>query len=124
MVEELITEPRLGVLLRSHPDGVMVTGLDPDGMAARAGVELGDVLVEIGEVATTDPTFGRRWREVWGARPGAKVPLIVLRGEARMPLTANVELDSRLDRRIEPDPTASSRARRIRTGILQGIPRP
>lgn len=124
MVEELITEPRLGVLLRSHPQGVMVTGLDPEGMAARAGVELGDVLVEIGEVATTDPTFGRRWREVWGARPGAQLPLIVIRGETRMPLTAKVEIDSRLDRRIEPDPTASSRARRIRTGILQGIPRP
>lgn len=124
LVEELITEPRLGVLLRSHPDGVMVTGLDPDGMAARAGVELGDVLVTIGDVATTDPAFGRRWREVWGTRPGAQLPLVVLRGDTRMPLTASVELDSRLDRRIEPDPAASSRARRIRTGILQGIPRP
>jgi hypothetical protein len=39
-------------------------------------------------------------------------------------LTARVELDTRTERRIEPDPAASSRARRIRTGILQGIPRP
>lgn len=124
LVDARITEPRLGVLLRSHPDGVMVTGLDPDGMAARAGVELGDVLVSIGGVATTDAEFGRKWREVWGTRPGAELPLVAVRGAQRLPLSARVELDTRVERRIEPDPNASSRARRIRTGILQGIPRP
>ena len=124
LVDEKVTEPRLGVLLRSHPDGVMVTGLDPDGMAAKAGVELGDVLVQIGGFATTDAEFGRKWRAVWGARPGAALPVVALRGEARVPLTARVELDTRSERRIEPDPNANSRARRIRTGILQGIPRP
>ncbi|WKW11118.1 hypothetical protein Strain138_000353 [Pseudogemmatithrix spongiicola] len=124
LVDEKVTEPRLGVLLRSHPDGVMVTGLDPDGMAAKAGVELGDVLVQIGGFATTDAEFGRKWRAVWGARPGAELPVVALRGEARVPLTARVELDTRSERRIEPDPNANSRARRIRTGILQGIPRP
>jgi predicted metalloprotease with PDZ domain len=124
LVEDTITEPRLGVLLRSHPDGVMVTGLDPDGMAARAGVELGDVMVGIGGIATTDPDFGRKWRAVWGSRPGAALPIVVVRGEARSTLTARVELDTRSERRIEPDPAATSRARRIRTGILQGIPRP
>ena len=123
-VEDSVSEPRLGVLLRSHPDGAMVTGLDPDGMAAHAGVELGDVLVSIGGVATTDPEFGRRWRAEWGARPGAIVPLVVLRGDQRLPLGARVEIDRRVERRIEPDPDASSRARRIRTGIIQGIPRP
>ena len=103
---------------------VNITTREQSDAAFATAAEIGDVLVEIGEVATTDPTFGRRWREVWGSRPGAKLPLIVIRGETRLPLTASVELDSRLDRRIEPDPTASSRARRIRTGILQGIPRP
>lgn len=124
LVQDTITEPRLGVLLRSHPDGVMVVGLDPDGMAARAGVELGDVLVSIGGFATSDAEFGRKWREVWGARPGAELPLAVLRAGTRVPLTTRVELDTRTERRIEPDPAANSRARRIRTGILQGIPRP
>lgn len=124
MVLDTITEPRLGVLLRSHPDGVMVTGLDPDGMAARAGVDLGDVLLQIGGFATSDAEFGRKWREVWGNRAGASLPLVVQRGDERLALNARVELDTRVERRIEPDPSAGSRARRIRTGILQGIPRP
>lgn len=124
LVQDTITEPRLGVLLRSHAEGVMVVGLDPDGMAARAGVELGDVLISIGGVATTDPDFGRKWRDVWGNRPGAALPMVAQRADLRQSLTARVELDTRVERRIEPDPSASSRARRIRTGILRGIPRP
>lgn len=124
MVEDSISEPRLGLLMRGHPEGVLVTGLDPDGMAARAGVELGDVLLRIGGSSTLDPDFGRQWREVWGNRPGAELPLLVLRGEERKPLTARVEIDRRVERRIEPDPNANPKARRIRTGILQGLPRP
>lgn len=123
-VEDSISEPRLGLLMRAHPDGVLVTGLDPEGMAARAGVELGDVLLRIGGSSTLDPDFGRQWRQVWGNRPGAELPLLVLRGDERKPLTARVEIDQRVERRIEPDPNANAKARRIRTGILQGLPRP
>ncbi len=124
LVEARITEPRLGVLLRGHPDGVQVTGLDPDGMAAKAGVELGDVLVSLGGFATRDPDFGAKWRATWGNRLGAALPAIVLRGDQRLELTARVEIDSRIERRIEPDAGAPERARRIRTGILRGIPQP
>lgn len=124
LVDQRVTEPRLGVLLRSHPDGVQVMGLDPDGMASKAGVELGDVLVSLGGLSTRDADFGERWRREWGSRAGAAVPIVALRGDTRLPLTARVELDARSERRIEPDPDASSKARRIRTGILQGIPRP
>lgn len=124
LVEDSISEPRLGVLMRGHPEGVLVSGLDPDGMAARAGVELGDVLLSIGGSSTRDPDFGRQWREVWGNRPGAALPLVVQRNSERLALTARVEIDRRVERRIEPDPNASAKARRIRTGILQGRPTP
>lgn len=124
LVVDSISEPRLGVLMRSHPEGVMVVGLDPDGMAARAGVELGDILLDIGGMATNDPRFGERWRSVWGARNGASLTITLKREEMRFSRTAIVELDTRVDRRIEPDPNASAKARRIRTGILQGLPRP
>lgn len=124
LVVDSISEPRLGVLMRSHPEGVVVIGLDPDGMAARAGVELGDVLLEIGGMATNDPRFGERWRSVWGARNGASLTITLKREEMRFSRTAIVELDTRVDRRIEPDPDVSAKALRIRTGILQGLPRP
>lgn len=124
LVQDSISEPRLGVLLRGHPEGVQVIGLDPEGMAAKAGIELGDILLDIGGMATDDPRFGERWRDVWGARNGASLTITLKREEMRFSRTAIVEVDTRVERRIEPDPNASTRARQIRAGILEGLPRP
>lgn len=122
MVTDSITEPRLGVLLREHPDGVMVSALDPEGAGARAGLEMGDVIRAIGGQSTRDPEFGTRWRDYWGRRPGADLPLEVQREGRTYTLTAKVELEPRVERRIEPLEGASARARRVRTGILGGTP--
>lgn len=123
LVTDSISEPRLGVLLREDPRGVMVSALDPDGAGARAGLQMGDILTEIGGQSTRDPDFGERWRNYWGKRPGADLPLTVLREGAPLALTAKVELEPRVERRIEPLGDASPRARRIRAGILAGTPR-
>lgn len=122
MVTDSINEPRLGVLLREHPDGVMVSALDPEGAGARAGLEMGDVIRAIGGRSTRDPEFGTRWRDYWGRRPGADLPLEVQREGRTLTLTAKVELEPRVERRIEPLEGASARARRVRAGILGGTP--
>lgn len=124
LVSDSVAEPRLGVLLRADPRGVLVTAFDPDGAAGKAGIELGDVIAAIGGQSTLDPDFGRRWRSFWGQRPGAALPLTVIRDDTRVELTARVELETRVERRIEPDPSANARARRVRSGILNGTPRP
>jgi predicted metalloprotease with PDZ domain len=123
LVTDSINEPRLGVLLREDPRGVMVSAVDPEGAGARAGLQMGDILTEIGGQSTRDADFGERWRGYWGKRPGAALPLTVLREDAKLTLTATVELETRVERRIEPIPDASPRARRIRAGILTGTPK-
>ncbi len=124
LVTDSVAEPRLGVLLREHQDGVLVSAVDPEGAGARAGLATGDVILQLGGRSTLDPDFGQFWREVWGARAGAALPIRVRRDAQELTLTAVVELQPRMERRIEPDPRASAKARRIRAGILAGVPAP
>ena len=120
IITDSITEPRLGALLRADPRGVRVAEVDSSGAGARAGLRVGDVITAIGGRPTLDPSFGEHWRGFWGRRPGAAMSLEVLRGEAKLALTATVEVTTLIDRHIAPDPAASERARRIRAGILRG----
>jgi len=123
LVTDSINEPRLGALLRAEPRGVLVSAVDPEGAGARAGLQMGDILTEIGGQSTRDADFGERWRSYWGSRPGADLPLKVLREDRPLTLTAKVELQPRVERRIEPIPEPTARARRVRAGILNGTPR-
>lgn len=120
IVNDSITEPRLGVRLRAHELGVIVEAIDPSGAGSRAGLAVGDIITHIGGRATLDPDFGARWREFWGKRPGADMALTVRREDLTETLTAKVELATLIDRHIAPDPGASAKARRIRAGILRG----
>jgi predicted metalloprotease with PDZ domain len=124
LVEETVSEPRLGARLAEHPRGARVTLIDPDGMGARADLRVGDVLLTIGGRSTRDPEFGRFWREQWGERAGVTMPMTVLRDGRELTLRAVVEVLSRTERRIAPDPAASGKAQRIRAGILTGTPTP
>lgn len=124
LVEERITEPRLGVRLVQDPRGVRVEEIDPEGMGARGGLMVGDVILTVGGRDTREPGFGSYWRDHWGKRPGVPMPITVRRGERELTLNPVVEVDGRVERRITPDPAANAKARRIRAGILSGTPRP
>ena len=120
MVVDSIAEPRLGALLAAHELGVRVTSVDARGAGARAGLRTGDVITAIGDRAVSDLGFGSWWREHWGRRPGARMPVTIRRGEETFVLDVIVELVPRVERRIEPDPNANAKAQRIRAGILRG----
>ncbi len=120
IVEDSTNEPRLGARLRADSLGVRVDALDPDGAAARGGLEVGDVITAIGGRSTLDPAFGDSWRAFWGRRPGATMTLDVRRGHEVRKVDVIVEVTTLIDRRISPDPNASERARRVRAGILRG----
>lgn len=124
LVTDSVAEPRLGLLLRAHEQGVLVSAVDPEGAGGRAGLQLGDVITELGGMSPLDPAFGPRWRDYWGRREGASLPAQVLRDGETLRFSITVELQPRIERRIEPDPAASARARRIRAGILTGAPAP
>lgn len=120
LVEDTISEPRLGARLSENEFGARVTSIDPRGAGARAGLRTGDVITAIGGRSIGDPGFGTWWREHWGSQPGATLPLTVQRDGATLALSAIVEIERRVERRIEPLPNATARASRIRAGILRG----
>jgi S1-C subfamily serine protease len=99
---------------------VRVEQLDPQGAGVRAGLEIGDIITAIGGRSTLDPSFGERWREFWGKRPGAVMTLDVRRNTNTLQLDAIVEVTTLIDTHIAPDPEASEKARRVRAGILRG----
>jgi predicted metalloprotease with PDZ domain len=123
IVDDTIREPRLGVSSAPLPSGagVVITGVDPTGAAAEAGVREGDVLVSIGDIIVQDQNFGQRFRQQFASRgEGAPIDLKVKRGEQELALQAKVRMVARVETRIEADPAASAKAARIRAGILRG----
>jgi S1-C subfamily serine protease len=72
----------VGIYAESTTAGVMVSGLVPDGPAARAGVREGDVIVAVNstEVATREDVYRHLWRQ----SAGAVVRLAVFRERERL----------------------------------------
>lgn len=123
IVNDTLREPRLGVSSAPLPSGtgVVITGVDPTGAAAEAGVREGDVLVSIGDIVVEDQSFGQRFRQQFASRgEGTPIPLKVKRGEQEVMLQARVRMITRVETRVEADPAASAKAARIRSGILRG----
>ncbi|HUF31376.1 MAG TPA: PDZ domain-containing protein [Gemmatimonadaceae bacterium] len=119
-VVDTIREPRLGVNSIGSSEGVIVTAVAPGSAAAEAGVQPGDILVSVGDIRVDDQNFGERFRARFQNQEGAPLQIGVLRNGTLVPLGARVRLAERHVGRIELDPTASPRARRIRGGILRG----
>lgn len=79
----------LGVMLRSTDEGqkgVRVTRIYPSGPGARAGLQSGDVLVQVGgkQVTSTEEAA----RLISDAKPNEEIKLVVLRGDQQQTLTA------------------------------------
>jgi predicted metalloprotease with PDZ domain len=121
LVTDTLREPRLGISSVPSPSGgVMVSAVDPTGAAGEAGLREGDILISIGDIAVEDQTFGQKFRQQFGSREGAPLPIKVRRGEQEVVLQARVRMAARVESRMEADPGANAKAVRIRTGILRG----
>lgn len=72
----------VGIYAEPAATGVVVSGLVPDGPAARAGVQEGDVVVTVNftEVATREEMY----RQLWGRSAGSVVRLGVVRKAERL----------------------------------------
>jgi serine protease Do len=74
----------VGVYVEPTPAGIMVAGLVPDGPAALAGVEEGDVILAVNaQEAMTRPEF---YRTLWANPAGSAVRLGILRDAERLTL--------------------------------------
>jgi predicted metalloprotease with PDZ domain len=111
---------RMGVSSLQSPAGVVVTALEPNGAAEQAGVKIGDILLQVGDIAVEDQNFGARFRLRYGnAAEGSPLPIVVTRAGQRMTLNGKV-LFANTGMRIEMDSAAPAKARRILQGILTG----
>jgi len=68
--------------------GLMVLRLDPDGPAARAGVIVGDILVQVGDVPAQHP--GEIGRQLGPESVGQSLPLQVVRAGVPLSLAATI----------------------------------
>ncbi len=120
MASDTVRDPRLGISTTMDSSGILINGVLPGGAAEAAGVRPGDHLLAIGDLSVADPDFGPAFRSRFGKEEGAPLPIKVRRGADTLTLNGKVVLTTRLERRIEADPTASEKALRIRNGILKG----
>ncbi|HET7232939.1 MAG TPA: PDZ domain-containing protein [Longimicrobium sp.] len=113
--------PRLGVNTNGDSTGVRVIGIVPGGVAQRAGIQVGDQIVRIGEVAVDSPDFGPAYRQRYGTAPeGTAIQIVVRRNGQEMTLNGSVHFVEVVTTSIAPDPNASAKAVRIRNGIVRG----
>ena len=117
---DTLQEVRLGVMLAPDSAGVRVTSVLPGSAARDAGVLPGDVLVRVAGVSTADADFNDKWRARVGEREGAPLELEIRRDGMPRTLKGAVHLATLIDARLEDDPSANAKARRIRDGILRG----
>src|SRR5688572_27332209 len=115
-----IYEPWIGLATNVDSAGVKVMEVEPDGAAREAGVEVGDYLLRVGDIAVSDPDFGARYRARYARRDGDRVPLVVRRGTEERTLTLPVRNRLRTVETVAFDRNASPKALRIRAGILKG----
>jgi predicted metalloprotease with PDZ domain len=114
-------EPRLGVQIAPDSSGLRVTFVDPTGLAAAAGIQVGDVIVSVDGVPTSDQAW-QDWRKKFANKEGATIPIGVRREGKPVAITATVKLPTLVATKIEVDTRATEKARRVREGILGGKP--
>ncbi len=114
--------PRIGVSTAPDPAGaVRVIEVAPGSPAAAAGVQAGDAMVSVGDVAVADADFGAKFRAQYMGRPaGTAVPIVVRRGAETLTLRGALAYAPSAPR-VEEDAAATPRAIRLRNGILRGL---
>ena len=120
-VVDSVRVPRIGVSTVPDSSGTLTVGqVAPGSMAAAAGVQSGDVLVSVGDVQVRDQNFGLQYRQQYGTREGADVPIVVRRGGQSLTLPGKVVLALQTQSRVAFDPAASGKALQIRQGLMKG----
>jgi predicted metalloprotease with PDZ domain len=112
--------PRLGIESQDDSTGAHVSNVTPGGAAAEAGVQAGDVLLALGDVAITGPESFDQFRSRYAARDGADLPIRVRRAGQDLTLNAKVRLVVITRHRVTLDLNASPKAARIRHGLFAG----
>lgn len=114
-----IREPRIGVFTEQDSTGVRVTATDSGSSAERAGIQVGDYLIAIGDVSVTEG-FGERFRARYGRADGQTLPVRLRRSGQDVTLQMRVQMSLRTESRLTFDRAASPKAVKVRHGLLTG----
>jgi predicted metalloprotease with PDZ domain len=117
---DTLHQPRMGVSFQKDSAGLLVVLIEPGSMAATAGIKPGDLVTSIDGIATTNPAW-EGWRQKFALRESAPIAIRLIRDGAAMTIHPLVKFALLIDRKLEPDPGASDKAKRIREGILKGV---
>ena len=116
---DTLRQPRIGVSMQRDSAGLLVVLVDPAGMAGAAGLKPGDVVTSIDGIPVANPAW-EGWRQKYAQREGSPVEIKFIRDGAAMTVNPPVKFATLIDQRIEGDPAATDKAKRIRDGILKG----
>ena len=110
--------PFVGVTSEKDQDGgAVVATVVPGSLAESAGIEPGDVLLQVGEVATTGPMWPMAFRLRYAAAAGKPVQVVYRHAGQRIERTATIAVRTERSVRLRRDPAAPPPARSILAGI-------
>jgi predicted metalloprotease with PDZ domain len=120
---QIVTVPFVGVSTGATPSGqLLVQSVTPGSAAAEAGVEPGDVLTNVGDVAVApDQDWGAVFRTRYRGKAGQPLTITVQRSGRAMTLNTTVRerTNARVTLTRAPNPTAKQT--RIWQGIASGL---
>ncbi len=117
--------PQLGIASIQDSTGLHVTQVIPESAAAAAGVQPGDQLISVGGFSADDPNWTEKFRSRYAHQPeGTELPVVIRRNNAAQTLTARLHFVTSVGSRLIEDARASSKARRVRDGLLRGETQP
>jgi predicted metalloprotease with PDZ domain len=121
LVTDTVRAPQVGIGMTQDTVGsVVITQVQPGGVAAQAGVKQGDRLISLGDVAINDSTFNDAFRRSFGRSEGDTLRIKVLRGRDTLTLNGKIRLVDHTEEHLEADANASAKAARIRAGLFRG----
>jgi predicted metalloprotease with PDZ domain len=102
---------------RDQDGGALVTAVSPGSMAEAVGLEPGDVLLKVGEVATTGPVWPLAFRARYAEAAGRQVEVRFRHGGQILTRTGTVQVQVTRTLALERDPAATPAARAVLDGI-------
>ena len=110
--------PMVGVSSDKDQDGgALVGSVVPGSLAESVGVEAGDVLLQVGEIATNGSMWPVLFRVRYAAAEGQTVQVVYRHAGQRIERTGTIRVRTERSVRLRRDPAASPTARAILAGI-------